>query len=170
MKLSAAISEAFLISLPGDCPVCHAVLCCLMCAGWTLPCHSSLQSASDSEFQCHYFGSAPRCKWEQHPNAGRSKQRFGEYLLACDSTDTRQISHFVPGLLHLLPRVELPLHPCKQAATNVHNHPCYLLWLLTAAPSIPSILGWSPTRELRHLFFGKGPHSHESKHGFHTTI
>lgn len=161
MKLSAAISEAFLIFPCRDCPVCQPTLCCLVCAGRTLPCHSSLQSAS--EFQWDYFRSAPR--WEKHPSTGMSKQHFGEYLLACEGRDTRQICqpHLVPGLLHLLPRVELLLHPYKQAVTSAHHRSCYLLWLLTAAPSIPSILGWSPTGELRHPVFGKEPHSHESK-------
>lgn len=170
MKLSAAISEAFLIFPRRDRPVCHAVQCCLVCAGWTLPCHSSLQSAS--EFQCNHSEFAPRYKWKQHPSAGKSKQRFGEYLLACEGSDTRQVCqpHLVPGLLHLLPRVELLLHPYKQAATNAHDHSCYLLWLLTAASSIPSKLRWSPMGELRHPVFGKEPHSHESKHSFYTAI
>lgn len=33
----------------------------------------------------------------------------------------------------------------QTGCTNAHDHSCYLLWPLTAAPSIPSILGWSPT-------------------------
>lgn len=166
MKLSAAISEIFLI-FP-----CKTVLFAMPCCAALCVQAELCPVTSASEFQWDYSGFAPRYKWKQHPSSGKSKQRFGEYFVACEGRDIRQICqpHVVPGLLHLLPRVELLLHPYKQAATNVHHYSCYLLWLLTAALSIPSKLGWSPTGELRHLVFGKEPHSHESKHSFYTAV
>lgn len=130
--------------------------------------NSALQSVSG--FHRNYFGFAPRCKWEQRLRAGRSKQWFGAYFLGCKGRDTGQVCRPQPTKcsLHRPASAELLLWLFR--LPQMHDRSCYLLRLLTEASSLPSKLGCSPTGKLRHLIFGKEPHSHESKHSFYTTV
>lgn len=119
MKLSAAISEAFL-TFPGrDRPVCRAVPSPVELCPAVAPCNASVG------FSAIALDLRPAVNESSTQSAGSSRRQFGVSLLGCEGRDTRGICRHHPlrCLWHRPAGAELLLRPCKQAATKAPSSP-----------------------------------------------
>lgn len=127
-----------------------ATLCCPMHAGHPLFQHPVMHTWVSVQLLWISIH-----KQEQHPSPGSGEQQFAVHSRGAGA------GHHVEH--------QLLLHPSQCPAWRQDSSHC-LPWVLVAASSVPTEAGCSPRGELRHLIFGKGPHSHENQHSFYTTI